>query len=84
MSLLSPWFPKPITVPASNETKVVNAIQLWMVRWTSRNGPFSGSTQLEAEAFPTEAHAFKAALVAAFKLVKHTGGETEVTVEKTR
>lgn len=79
------WVMKKITVPASNETKEVNAVQLWEVRWTSRYGDFSSDTQPEMEAFPTEAQAiaFRGALVNAFKLIRHTAG-TRVEVKRAR
>lgn len=77
------WFTKPITVPASNETKTIDAVQLWEVRWTSRHGAFSTDTRPEMEGFPTEAEAeaFATSLRNAFTLVRHTSG-TKVTVRK--
>jgi hypothetical protein len=79
------WFKKKIEVPVSNETQIVESIQLWYVRWTSRYGNFSGETKKEIEAFPTESEAndFATALRNAFKLVRHTS-DVEVIVERAR
>lgn len=76
-------FWKKITVPASNETKEVDAIQLWEVRWTSRHGEFHNDISQEVEAFPSkdEAEEFALALRNAFKLIKHTIGN-QVIVKK--
>lgn len=78
-----PFWTKKIEVPASNEIKEVDAIQLWEVRWTSRHGGFSGDTKPEMEAFPSQIQAeeFAQALRNAFKLIKHTSGNN-VTVVK--
>lgn len=78
-----PFWTKKITVPTSNETKEVDAIQLWEVRWTSRYGSYSRDTQAEMEAFPSQnqAEEFAQALRNAFKLIKHTS-ENNVTVTK--
>jgi hypothetical protein len=77
---------KKIEVPASNETRTVEAIQLWEVRWTSRRGEFHADTEPAMEAFPTEqeANEFAAALRNAFKLLKHTGAGTRVSVSKAK
>jgi hypothetical protein len=82
---LSGWISKWITVPASNETKQVPAVQLWEVRWTSRYDVYSHSTRPEMEAFPTEAEAqaFATALRNAFELIRHTSG-ARVEVRKAR
>lgn len=76
---------KKITVPETNATKEVDAIQLWEVRWDSRYGQYISDVQPEVEAFPSEeeANEFKEALVNAFKLIKHTSGNT-VTVRKAK
>ncbi len=76
------WFKK-LTVPATNETKQVDAVQMWEVRWRSRNGQYYTDTKDELECFPSEAQAkyFAAALKAAFKLIRHTSG-TSVSVKK--
>jgi len=79
------WFTKSIAIPESNETKQVDSIQLWEVRWTSRYGSFNSDTRKEMEAFPTEKEArdFAMALRNAFRLIKHTSGNG-VTVNKAR
>lgn len=74
---------KPIQVPATNEVKTIDAVQVWTVRWLSRSGPYSGDLRQEVEAFTSEdeAKAFKEALENAYKLLKHTSGTT-VTLTK--
>lgn len=76
------WF-KTLTVPASNETKEIEAVQLWAVRWSRRYGSFHSDTEDVLEAFTSkdEAETFRNSLVAAFKLIRHTGG-CRVTLEK--
>jgi hypothetical protein len=78
------WLTKWLTVPESNATKQVEAIQLWEVRWTSRYGEYSSSTQPEMEAFPTEAEAreFAQALINAFKLVRNTSSENKESLRR--
>ena len=79
------WFTKKVEVPLTNATKLVDAIQLWEVRWYSRYGEWNGNISPELEAFPTEADAltFADSLRNAFKLIRHTSG-TRVTVERAR
>lgn len=71
------------TVPIENGTKEIETVQTWEVRWTSRNGCFSGNTQKEVEVFISEesAEEFKKSLENAFELLKYTSG-TGVTLEK--
>lgn len=78
------WLTKWITVPESNATKQVEAVQLWEVRWNSRYGEYSSCTQPEMEAFPTEAEAreFAQALINAFKLVRNTSSENKVKLHR--
>jgi hypothetical protein len=73
-----------LTVPQTNETKEVEAAYLWEVRWCSRNGEYSSSVKPEVEGFTTEglAQEFVTSLRNAFKLLKHTGLGTEVSVNK--
>ena len=61
----------------------VYAHRSWIVRWESRHGEYSGNTKKEAEIFPIhdDAIAFKDALEAAFKLIRHTSGN-KVTIEE--
>ena len=79
------WFAKKLTVPENNDTKEIEAIQLWEVRWCSRNGEYHGCTKQELEAFPTnqEAIEFAEALRNAFRLIRHTSGN-RVEVERAR
>jgi len=77
------WFKKKYL--STNETvPAKTCVQLWYVRWTSRNGVYSGDMHGEMEAFTseTEATTFKVSLENAFRLLKHTGSSTRVTMEK--
>ena len=70
-------------LPVTNDTKEVDVVQLWHVRWRSRHGQFSSDTREELEGFPSLelANEFADSLKAAFKLLKHTS-DTAITVEK--
>ena len=74
---------KKLTVPADKGTKQVDAVQLWQVRWQSRYGMYSDATRPEVETFVSEeeAKAFALSLRNAFKLIRHTSGDT-VTLRK--
>ena len=63
-------------MPENNEMVEVDTVQLWFVEWMSRHGEYSTDLQVEIEAFTSleTANAFKNALDAAFKLLKHTSG----------
>ena len=76
------WFKK-TEVPVSNETEIVDTVQLWEVRWYSRNGVYSQDTKPEIECFINEEDAkkFAQSLRNAFKLIRHTSG-TKVEVVK--
>lgn len=76
------WFKK-LTTPETNDTKEITVVQLWYVKWFSRDGPYSSDLNKEVEVFTSaeEANAFAESLVAAFKLLKYTSG-TQVTVIK--
>lgn len=78
-------FSKKLTVPNSNETKQVDAVQLWEVRWQSRYGEYHTDTQPEMECFTSEieAKAFAESLRAAFKLIRHTRGN-DVEIRKAK
>lgn len=75
---------KSLAMPINSYSQVVDSVQLWEVRWTSRKGRFSMETQPEIEAFTSEslANAFARDLRNAFMLVRQTGPETTVTVTK--
>lgn len=77
---------KKLTVPSSNETKQVDAVQLWEVRWRSRNGEYHSDTRPEVETFTSEkeAEAFKKALENAFALTKTTSDGARVTIRKAK
>ena len=79
MKLTFKW----LTAPFTNRTREVEAVQMWNVRWQSRNGKYYGNVQPELEAFPTEAQAqeFATALRNAFALLRHTSG-TRVSVSR--
>lgn len=72
--LLFKW----LTVPWTNETKQVSAVQLWEVRWTSRYGQYYHSVKPEVEAFTSEeqAKAFKKSLENAFALTRNTSDDS--------
>lgn len=72
---------KLLSIPTGQKT--VEATELHEVRWTSRYGEYSNSTQPEAEVFTSKegAEEFAAALRNAFKLIRHTSGTT-VEVKK--
>lgn len=67
------WFKK-LTIPKTNETKQIDAVQLWEVRWMSRYGEFSSDTRPEVEVFTSEADAivFAESLRNAYRLIRHT------------
>jgi len=77
------WTYKKTTVPKTNETKEVDAVQLWIVKWLSRYDQYSSSTKTEFEAFTDEnkANEFAQSLRNAFKLIRHTS-DTNVIVYK--
>ena len=72
-----------LTVPWTNKTQKVQAVQLWEVRWKSRHGEFSSDTRPEMESFSSEEEAqyFKASLENAFRILRYTSG-ARVTLEK--
>lgn len=65
-----------LSIP-SGESQV-QAVETWTVRWTSRFGAYHHETQSEAEVFTdaASAKAFATALKDAFKVVKHTSGNS--------
>lgn len=77
---------KKLLVPFSNDTKSIDAVQMWEVRWTSRCGSYVVNTRPELECFASEeeARAFSTSLENAFRLVHHTGKETNVYVTKAK
>lgn len=77
------WFKK-TTVPLSNETKVIDTVQLWQVDWKSWKGeyPFMRVTpEIEVFTSEEEANSFAESLRQAFKLVRQTDHD-EVTITK--
>ena len=74
-----------LTVPFSNATKSVEAVQMWEVRWQSRHGKFHADTRPELECFISleSAEAFAVSLRNAFALLRHTSGTT-ITVKPGR
>ncbi len=69
---------KKLTVPFNNSTKEVETIQMWRVTWYSRYGEFSHLTRKQVEIFTNkeDAENFKESLVNAFKLIRHTCGNS--------
>lgn len=80
MKLFNALVRKPVEVPATNETKTVDGVQVWTVRWLSRYGEFSGNVREEVAAFVNEQEAkdFKESIENAFKLLRHTSGTTVI------
>ena len=74
MKLTFKW----LTAPFTNQTREVEAVQMWNVRWQSRNGKYSGDVQPELEA---QAQEFATVLRNAFALLRHTSG-TRVSVSR--
>jgi hypothetical protein len=79
-------FFKTTTVPLCNDTKQVQTVQLWEVRWDSRkrDGYMShGATQEEVEVFTSEsdAIAFKESLKKAYALLRQESG-TDIRSKK--
>ena len=76
------WFRK-TTVPENNETKQIDVVQTWEVRWRSRHGEYSGDTREQVEVFTDEQAAkdFETALDNANKLLRNTSN-THVSVKK--
>lgn len=75
-----------LTVPWSNKTKKIQAVQMWEVRWQSRYGQYYSDTRPELECFPSrqEAEAFANSLENAYRLIRHTSGvRVELTKSKT-
>lgn len=72
-----------IAVPATNNTKLVDAVELWCVRWMARKGEFSHDRRLEMEAFTSEekAKSFADALINAQKLLRH-GENLSISITK--
>jgi hypothetical protein len=70
-----------LTVPKTNETKEVEAVYLYEVRWRSRTGEYGSDTRPEVEGFVTQelADAFATSLRNAYKLLRTTSG-TDVSV----
>lgn len=72
------FFKKNVEIPVSNDTQLIEAVQLWEVRWRSRHGQFNSDTRDEIEAFPSEVEAqrFAEALRNAFRLIRHSSGDS--------
>jgi len=78
------FYKKIIEVPENNEIKEIETVQLWIVRWVARQGPYIFSDpveQLEAFSSEEEALKFKESLENAFKLLRYTVS-TKVIIEK--
>lgn len=73
---------KLLSIPSGETT--IEAVETYEVRWTSRNGEYYSSTKPEIEVLTSkeDAEAFLVALANAFKLIRHTGLGTEVTMNK--
>ena len=64
-----------LSVPASNESKQIQVVQLWEVRWLSHKERLQfcneGTPEIEAFTSEAEAQAFMDALANAFILLRH-------------
>ena len=76
-------FKKKLTVPVNNETKEIDVIQTWEVRWMSRDGSYSCDVKPQVEVFLLEQSAidFKNSLVAAAKLIRNTN-DIKISIHK--
>jgi len=65
-------------VPKTNETVEADVVRLWIVKWQSGNSEYSTNTSGELCAFTSEDEAikFKESLIDAFKLIRHTHGNS--------
>lgn len=70
-----------LKVPKTNETKDVQSIRMWEVRWFSRYDAYHNCIKEEVECFLSEelANDFAVSLNNAFNLLRHTS-KTKVTV----
>ena len=80
-------FFKKLKIPVTNETKEVDVLQHWIVRWDARISGVYGihsSGQQVCEIFISEKEAkeFAESLVAAFKLVKNCHDIKSVKIDK--
>lgn len=75
---------KKINIPTGEE-KTIEAAETWRVSWKSRYGRYADDTKSEAEFFFSEkdANDFANRLRDAFKLIRHSSGNT-VSVEKNK
>ncbi|MHC4574372.1 MAG: hypothetical protein ACYS76_09620 [Planctomycetota bacterium] len=78
-----PFKKKPIEIPESNETRTVEAVQLWRVEWLSIQSRWDTDGHREYAAFVSrnQAEEFAESLRAAFKLIRQ-GWATHVVVEE--
>jgi len=65
---------------ASYETKEVDALEVWSVRWESHKGQYSADIETYAEFFVTEesAELFAKSINAARELIRYTSGRAPV------
>lgn len=86
-NIQTPVWLKKLTVPWTNETKQIDAVQMWEVRWQSDHGhyDFSRDNVPEIEAFTSEeaAENFATSLRQAFALVRDTN-TIDVSVRKAK
>ena len=76
---------KKIKIPNRKYKKSLEAVELYEVRWKSRNGDYSGDTKEEVEVFTSrkDAKEFEESLKEAFKILKYSGwGVTDVDMRK--
>jgi hypothetical protein len=75
-----------LRIPASNETKDIEVVRTWTVRWTGRTDPFNSGTVPYVEVFTDNhsANEFAKSLRSAFALLRITGDGTEVFVKENK
>ena len=77
-------FFKKLKVPVTNETKEVDVLQHWIVRWKARYGDYSGEVKDVCEIFTSEVEAkeFYDSLICAFNLVQNSREIRSVKIDK--
>jgi hypothetical protein len=75
---------KKVNIPTGEE-KTIEAAETWRVSWMSRHDRYAHDTRLESEFFFSEedANNFANSLRNAFKLIRHSSGNT-VSIEKNK
>lgn len=80
------FFKKKLTVPETNETKEIEVVKTWIVRWMARKGEYFSDRYPVAEVFTSEQQArdFYNSLINAYKLVKNSHDIHQVEIEENK